>query len=201
MINACLDNKISFQFFIIPTELSDKDEKFEYRRMVIDESGDGEFVEKTKNKELKARKRREIGEPWDASFDGPKKMASRAAPVEQVSKRNVVPEHQSDTEDDPSRLGDDSGDNEQPEELTENAADPVSLGENRVSTDSSNTEEASSQEDSDESGGSGFEDMSSESGQSDESDESLESGMSGSDESEDSGDEADEEDAQESSML
>lgn len=173
-------------------ESSNKDEKFEYRRMVIDESGDGEFVEKSKNKELKARKRREISEPWDEGFDGPKKMASRAAPVEQVSKRNVVPEHLGDTEDDPNRLGDSSGDNEQPEELTETDANPVRLNGKPETSESSNPEEASSdsEEVSEDSDDSGFENESEDLG---ESGESLESGASG--ESEDSGDEENQKDA------
>lgn len=106
---------------------SKEKEKFEYRRMVIDESGDGEFVEKSKNEQLRAqvRKRRDVSDPWDENFDGPKKMALRASPIEEVSKRNDIPAREGDTEDDPTRL-DESGDAEQPEGKTE-AAEPVML--------------------------------------------------------------------------
>jgi len=174
------------------SESKDK-EKFEYRRMVIDESGDGEFVEKSKDEQLKARKRREVSEPWDESFDGPKKMALRAAPVEQVTKRNDIPAREGDTEDDTNRLEDTSGDAEQPEVKTE-AAEPVTL-DNRLDTpesgDSEEADEASESEDIANSGQSGFENKS------DETDETEESGLSGSDETEESGDEADQEGSQE----
>ena len=95
--------------------------------MVIDESGDGEFVEKSKNEQLKAqaRKRRDVSDPWDENFDGPRKMALRASPIEEVSKRNDIPTREGDTEDDTTRL-DESGDAEQPEGKTE-AAEPVML--------------------------------------------------------------------------
>lgn len=95
--------------------------------MVIDESGDGEFVEKSKNEQLRAevRKRRDVSDPWDENFDGPRKMALRASPIEEVSKRNDIPAREGDTEDDPIRL-DESGDAEQPEGKTE-AAEPVML--------------------------------------------------------------------------
>lgn len=165
--------------------------------MVIDESGDGEFVEKSQDEQLKARKRREVSEPWDESFDGPKKMALRAAPVEQVTKRNDIPAREGDTEDDTNRLEDTSGDAEQPEVKTE-AAEPVTL-DNRLDTsesgDSEEADEASESEDIENSGQSGIENKS------DETEETEESGLSGSDETEESGDEADQEESQEAGKL
>ena len=63
---------------------SGKDVKFDYKRMVIDQSGDGEFVVKKHNDKIEVRRRdRRSLEPQYPSdkdaFDGPKKMASRAA--------------------------------------------------------------------------------------------------------------------------
>ena len=179
-------------------ESKDKSEKFEYRRMVIDESGDGEFVEKSKDEQLKARKRRDISEPWDESFDGPKKMASRAAPVENYSKRNVIPVREGDTEDDTSRLGDSSGEAEKPDDSSE-AIEPQGSEDTLVSTESGddqNTDGASKSHDSNNSGQSEFEnDL-------DEAEQSAESAESGySDDDSESGDETDEGESQESSKL
>ena len=168
--------------------------------MVIDESGDGEFVEKSKNEQLKARKRRDVSEPWDESFDGPKKMALRAAPVEQVSKRNDIPVRESDTEDDTSRLEDTSGDADQPEVTTE-AAEPVRLDstlDTPESGDSEEAEETNTSQASEEPAQSGYEN---ESEESEESAESEESGLSGSDDSEGTGDEAHQHDSQETSKF
>lgn len=58
--------------------------KFDYKRMVIDQSGDGEFVEKKKNNhnEVRRRNRRSLEPQYptdEDAYDGPKKMASRAA--------------------------------------------------------------------------------------------------------------------------
>ena len=166
--------------------------------MVIDESGDGEFVEKSKNEQLKARKRRDVSEPWDESFDGPKKMASRAAPVENYSKRNVVPVTQGDTEDDTSRLGDSSGEVEKPDDSSE-AIGPQRSEDNLVSPESGdgkNADGARKSEDSDTSGQSDFEN---DSGEAEESAESAESGYA--DEGEDSGDEIDQGESQEAGKL
>ena len=49
--------------------------KFEYKREIIDEEGDGEFVSKPRDKNVLKRSRRSL-EPED--FDGRKKMALRA---------------------------------------------------------------------------------------------------------------------------
>lgn len=176
-------------------ESKDKSQKFEYRRMVIDESGDGEFVEKSKNEQLNARKRRDVSEPWDESFDGPKKMASRAAPVENYSKRNVIPARESDTEDDPSRLGDSSGEAEKPDDSSEAIA-PQGSEDESVSPESGDDPSAdgvNKSQDSDNSGQSDFEN------DSDEEEESAESGYA--DESEESGEEADQRESQETSRL
>ena len=165
--------------------------------MVIDESGDGEFVEKSKNKQLKARKRREVSEPWDENFDGPKKMALRAAPVEEISKRNDIPVREGDTEDDTSRLEDSSGDAEQPEGLTE-AAEPVTVDNRQETAESGAVEEKdndSNFEDSEASGQTVIENKS------DESQESEESDVSGSNESEESGEKADQKKIQNTSKL
>ena len=188
-------------FSKIILESKDKSEKFEYRRMVIDESGDGEFVEKSKNEQLKARKRRDVSEPWDESFDGPKKMASRAAPVENYSKRNVIPVREGDTEDDTSRLGDSSGEAERPDDSSE-AIVPQVLEEELVSPESGddlNADGASKSQDSDNSGKSDFENDSGEAEESAESAESAESGYA--DEGEESGDEANPGESQETSKL
>ena len=135
--------------------------------MVIDESGDGEFVERSKNKELLARRRREVSpEPWDEKFDGPKKMASRAAPVEVVVKRHVIPLHLGDTEDDPSRLGAASGEADDLQEFHP-------TGESEESGDSDDGGEAGS---GDEPNQSGFADESGESGETRQSNEGQESG-------------------------
>lgn len=166
--------------------------------MVIDESGDGEFVEKSKNEQLKARKRRDVSEPWDESFDGPKKMASRAAPVENYSKRNVIPVREGDTEDDTSRLGDSSGEADRPDDSSE-AIEPLGSEDNLVSPESGDDEkadQASKSEDSDNSGQSDFEN---DSGEAEESAESAESGYA--DEGEESGDEANQGESQETSKL
>lgn len=166
--------------------------------MVIDESGDGEFVEKSKNEQLKARKRRDVSEPWDESFDGPKKMASRAAPVENYSKRNVIPVREGDTEDDTSRLGDSSGEAERPDDSSE-AIEPQGSEDKLVSPESGDDQNAdgvSKFQDSDNSGQSDFEN---DSGEAEESAESAESGYAG--EGEESGDEADQGESQETSKL
>lgn len=163
--------------------------------MVIDESGDGEFVEKSKNEQLKARKRRDVSEPWDESFDGPKKMASRAAPVENYSKRNVIPVREGDTEDDTSRLGDSSGEADRPDDSSE-AIEPLGSEDNLVSPESGDDEkadQASKSEDSDNSGQSDFENDSGE------AEESAESAYA--DEGEESGDEANQGESQETSKL
>lgn len=166
--------------------------------MVIDESGDGEFVEKSKNEQLKARKRRDVSEPWDESFDGPKKMASRAAPVENYSKRNVIPVREGDTEDDTSRLGDSSGEAERPDDSSE-TIEPQGSEDKLVSPESGDDQNAdgvSKSQDSDNSGQSDFEN---DSGEAEESAESAESGYA--DEGEESGDEADQGESQETSKL
>lgn len=166
--------------------------------MVIDESGDGEFVEKSKNEELKARKRREVSEPWDDNFDGPKKMASRAAPAENYSKRNVIPVRQGDTEDDTSRLEDASGEDKKLEEPSE-PVEALASGDKLDSAEPSDTEEAdeaSETEDSKDSRQSSFENQS---GESEESAESAESGYT--DEGEESGDEANQAESQDTSKL
>ena len=179
-------------------ESKDKSEKFEYRRMVIDESGDGEFVEKSKNEQLTARKRRDVSEPWDESFDGPKKMASRAAPVENYSKRNDIPAREGDTEDDPSRLGDSSGEAERPDDSSEAIAPKGSEDKlaSPESGDDQNADGVNKPQDSDNSGQSDFENDSEEA---EESAESAESGYA--DEGEESGDEADQRESQETSKL
>ena len=166
--------------------------------MVIDESGDGEFVEKSKDEQLKARKRRDVSEPWDESFDGPKKMASRAAPVENYSKRNVIPVREGDTEDDTSRLGDSSGEAEKPDDSSE-AIEPQRSEDTLVSPESGddqNADGASKSQDSDNSGQSEFEnDL-------DEEEQSAESAESGDTEDDsESGDEADQGESQETSKL
>ena len=169
--------------------------------MVIDESGDGEFVEKSKDEQLKARKRRDVSEPWDESFDGPKKMASRAAPVENYSKRNVIPVREGDTEDDTSRLGDSSGEAEKPDDSSE-AIKPQVSEDTLVSPesgDNQNADRASKSQDSDNSGQPEFEDDLYEAEQSAESAESAESGYA--DEGSESGDEADQGESQEASKL
>lgn len=74
--------------------------------MVIDELGDGEFVEKLKNKELKVRKCWEVVELWDESFDGFKKMVLRVVLVEMILKCNVILVLLGDIEDDLSMLND-----------------------------------------------------------------------------------------------
>ena len=166
--------------------------------MVIDESGDGEFVEKSKDEQLKVRKRRDVSEPWDESFDGPKKMALRAAPVEIYSKRNEIPAREGDTEDDTNRLGDSSGEADRPDDSSE-AVEPLGSEEKSDSPESGNNEEAdeaSESEDSQESGQSNFEN---EPEESEESAESAESGYT--DEGEESGDEANQEESQETSKL
>lgn len=163
--------------------------------MVIDESGDGEFVEKSKNKQLKARKRREVSEPWDENFDGPKKMALRAAPVEEISKRNDIPVREGDTEDDTSRLEDGSGDAEQPEGITE-AAEPVTLDNRQETPESGDSEEQDKDSDSQGSEASGQTEIEN---KSDESQESEESEVSRLNESEESGDKADQKESQETS--
>ena len=183
----------------IISEHKDKSEKFEYRRMVIDESGDGEFVEKSKNEELKKiRKRRDVSEPWDDSFDGPKKMAMRAAPVEIYSKRNEIPPREGDTEDDPSRLEDSSGEDERPDDSSEAVGPLVSeeKPEAHKSGDNEKADEVNESEDSQESGQSDTEN------ESDEPEESVESAESGyTEEGEESGDEANQSESQESSMF
>lgn len=180
------------------SESKDKSEKFEYRRMVIDESGDGEFVEKSKDEQLKARKRRDVSEPWDESFDGPKKMASRAAPVENYSKRNVIPVREGDTEDDTSRLGDSSGEAEKPDDSSE-AIEPQGSEDTLASPESGDdqsADEAGKSQDSDNSGQSEFEnDL-------DEAEQSAESAESGyADEGSESGDEADQGESQEANFA
>lgn len=160
--------------------------------MVIDESGDGEFVEKSPNSQLKVRKKREVSEPWDENFDGPKKMALRASPVEEVSKRNDIPARQGDTEDDTSRLQDASGDAEQPERINE-AAEPLTLDNKMDTSESGDSQEENESGDSkvnDASGQSTFE------SNTDNSDESDESGASSSNDSEESGDKVDQEENQ-----
>lgn len=172
------------------SESNDK-EKFEYRRMVIDESGDGEFVEKSKNEQLKAhaRKRREVSDPWEENFDGPKKMALRASPVEEVSKRNDIPVREGDTEDDTTKLeGASSGDAEHPEGITE-AAEPVTL-DNRVAMEGPGDSEKVNDPDSEETESSSQSDIEN---TSDISEESEDSGVSGSYESEESADKPDDE--------
>ena len=188
-------------FSQIILESKDKSQKFEYRRMVIDESGDGEFVEKSKSEQLKARKRRDVSEPWDESFDGPKKMASRAAPVENYSKRNVIPVRQGDTEDDTSRLGDSSGEAEKPDDSSETIEPQGSVDKlvSPESGDDNNADGARKPEDSNNSGQSDFEDDSGEAEESAQSAESAESGYA--DEGEESGDEADRGESQETSKL
>lgn len=179
------------------SESKDKEAKFEYRRMVIDESGDGEFVEKSPNAQLKVRKKREVSEPWDENFDGPKKMALRASPVEEVSKRNDIPARQGDTEDDTSRLQDASGDAEQPERINE-AAEPLTLDNKMDTSESGDSQEENESGDSkvnDASGQSTFE------SNTDDSDESDESGASSSNDSEESGDKIDQEENQGSSRV
>jgi hypothetical protein len=51
--------------------------KFEYKREIIDEEGDGEFVSKPKNEKTLKRSRRSLE---SEDFDGRKKMALRAMP-------------------------------------------------------------------------------------------------------------------------
>ena len=166
--------------------------------MLIDESGDGEFVEKSKNKQLKARKRREVPQPWDESFDGPKKMASRAAPVENYSKRNVIPALQGDTEDDISMLDDASGEDANLEAKRSETVQPI--------TSEDKVDSAESGDEADDANDSGDKDVSDEqSGFENESDKPEESGESAesgyTDEEEESGDEANEEESQETSKL
>ena len=165
--------------------------------MVIDESGDGEFVEKSKNKELKARKRREVAEPWDESFDGPKKMASRAAPVETTSKRNVIPVSLGDTEDDLSMLNDASGEDTMLEAKRSQTFQPLTSDESSNAAESgegTDTAIASGDRDVSEEQ-SGFENQAAD--EPEESGESVQSGNT--DEGEESGEEADEEESQETS--
>lgn len=50
--------------------------KFDYKRMIIDEEGDGEFMTKPRSKEPQLKRSRRSLEPEE--FDGRKKMASRA---------------------------------------------------------------------------------------------------------------------------
>lgn len=176
----------------------DKNQKIEYRRMLIDESGDGEFVEKSKNKQLKARKRREVPQPWDESFDGPKKMASRAAPVENYSKRNVIPALQGDTEDDISMLDDASGEDANLEAKRSETVQPI--------TSEDKVDSAESGDEADDANDSGDKDVSDEqSGFENESDKPEESGESAesgyTDEEEESGDEANEEESQETNSA
>lgn len=166
--------------------------------MVIDESGDGEFVEKSKDEQLKARKRRDVSEPWDESFDGPKKMASRAAPVENYSKRNVIPVREGDTEDDTSRLGESSGEAEKPDDSSE-AIEPKGSEDtldSPESGDDQNADGASKSKDSDNSGQYELENYL------DEAEQSAESAESGyADEGSESGDEADQGESQETGKL
>lgn len=183
-------------FLKIISEHKDKSEKFEYRRMVIDESGDGEFVEKSKNEELKKiRKRRDVSEPWDDSFDGPKKMAMRAAPVEIYSKRNEIPRREGDTEDDTSRLEDSSGEDERPDDSSEPVGPLVSEEKSEApeSGDNEKADEVNESKDRQESGESDTEN------ESDEPEESAESGYT--EEVEESGDEANQSESQELSMF
>ena len=165
--------------------------------MVIDESGDGEFVEKSKNKELKARKRREVAEPWDESFDGPKKMASRAAPVETASKRNVIPVSLGDTEDDLTMLNDASGEDSMLEAKRSQTFQPLTSEESSSAAESGNGADAAIESGdmdvSDEQ--SGFENQ-----EADEPEESGDIAQSGkTDLREESGEKADEEESQETS--
>ena len=86
MIQRCLPKKIVYITKILKDlnlMLGNKI-KFDYKRMVIDQSGDGEFVEKKKNNHIEVRRRdRRSLEPQyptdEDAYDGPKKMASRAA--------------------------------------------------------------------------------------------------------------------------
>ncbi|XP_048580560.1 uncharacterized protein LOC5504143 isoform X2 [Nematostella vectensis] len=68
--------------------------KFEYRRMVIDESGDGEFVEK-EEKEQDRRKRDIVS--WDKEeFDGPRNMAARSVETPASIRREKIAKKASD---------------------------------------------------------------------------------------------------------
>ena len=72
----------------------DKEAKVEYRRMVIDESGDGEFIERKidQKKINRARRRRNLASQTARAFNGATKMASRAVEENaELTKRSLIP--------------------------------------------------------------------------------------------------------------
>ena len=171
-------------FLVIRFLFSGEETKFEYRRMLIDESGDGEFVERQiDNKKIKlARRRRNIALQNEAYFDGPKKMASRAVQeTVEVSKRSFIPAVREIDEPVFDETEDESTDTDGSDEAAEsgNSVESEDSGdylESEEDEDSGETEQSSESVSSSESADSGF---------------ALESGDSGN--AEDSGDEEDSE--------